>query len=168
MLTDEGFSVPSEPAQNARAIASSVLQWCDDPCNLPMLTAFSQELLQLLQECLSMQQLPHQVKRERMWEAYHKLRTSEVFKIKWVVFLKNLAAIGPCPIFYQYVTDQVFKDMILQHFQVNTETGNGAHSETGLTYEEVNALRYSAGYVPRALRKKLERGSHPLKEELVL
>ena len=53
--------------------------------------------------------------------------------------------------------------MILKHFQVNTETGNGAHSETGLTYEEVNALRYSAGYVPRALRKKLEHGSHPLK-----
>lgn len=80
-------------------------------------------------------------------------------KTKWVVFLKNLAAIGPCPIFYQYLTDQVFKDMILQHFQVNAETGNRAYSETGLTYEEDNALRYSAGYVPRVLRKKLERGS---------
>lgn len=115
-----------------------------------------------------MQQLPHQVKRERMWEAYHKLRTSHVFKTKWVDFLKVFAPIGPCPIFYQYVTDRVFKDMVLEHFQVNAETGNRAYTETGLTYEEVNALRYSAGYVPRALRKKLERGSHPLKEELIL
>ena len=114
-----------------------------------------------------MQQLPQRVKRERMWEAYHKLRTSNVFKTKWVGFLEISTAIGPCPIFYQYVTDQVFKGMILQHFQVSAETGNGA-DETGLTYEEINALRYSAGHLPRALCKKLGHGSHPLKEELVL
>ena len=168
VLTDDGFSVSYKPAQSARVIASRVLQWCDDPCNLPRLTAFSQELLQVLKECLSMQQLPHQVKRERIWETYHKLRTSYVFKTKWVDFLKISAAIGPCPIFYQYITDQVFQDMVLQHFQVNAETGNRAYTGTGLTYEEINALRYSAGYVPRALRKKLEHGSHPLKEELIL
>ena len=91
-----------------------------------------------------------------------------MFKSKWEVFLKVAAATGPCPIFYQYITDQVFKGMIVQCFQVSTEAGNGADTETGLTYEEINALRYSAGYVPRALRKKLERGSHPLKEALIL
>ena len=77
------------------------------------------------------------------------------------MFLKISAAIRPCPIFYQYVTDQVFKDMM-------QKLANRAYTETGLTYEEVNAVHYSAGYVPRALRKKLERGSHPLKKELVL
>ena len=40
--------------------------------------------------------------------------------------------------------------------------------EVSLTYEEKNALRYTAGYVPRALRKKLKKSAHPLKEELVL
>lgn len=108
-----------------------------------------------------MQQLGEDVvKRERMWEAYHKLRTSNVL----VGFLKISTAIGPCPIFYQYVADQLFKGM---HFQVSAETGNGA-DETGLAYEEINELCYSAGYIPRALCKMLEQGSHPLKEELVL
>ena len=36
------------------------------------------------------------------------------------------------------------------------------------SYEEENALRYAAGYIPRALRRKLERSSHHLKEELIL
>ena len=33
---------------------------------------------------------------------------------------------------------------------------------------EENALRYAAGYIPRALRQKLVRSSHDLKEELIL
>ena len=37
-----------------------------------------------------------------------------------------------------------------------------------LTYKEANALRYSAGYIPRALAKKLKKSAHPLSEELSL
>ncbi len=37
-----------------------------------------------------------------------------------------------------------------------------------LTYEEANVLRYTAGYVCRSVRKKLEAAKHPLMEELML
>jgi len=37
-----------------------------------------------------------------------------------------------------------------------------------LTEDEGNALRYTAGYICRHLRKQLERGNHAMKEELVL
>ena len=37
-----------------------------------------------------------------------------------------------------------------------------------ITTQEMNALRYAAGYIPRALQKKLRRSTHPLKEELQL
>ena len=37
-----------------------------------------------------------------------------------------------------------------------------------LTMEEENALRYSAGFVPHSLLKKLKKSSNPLKEELCL
>ena len=37
-----------------------------------------------------------------------------------------------------------------------------------LTDNERNALRYTAGYICRHLRKQLERSNHELKEELVL
>ena len=43
--------------------------------------------------------------------------------------------------------------------------------QESLTYEEKklkNAIYYAAGYIPRALHSKLERSSHPLKEELIL
>ena len=33
-----------------------------------------------------------------------------------------------------------------------------------LTYEEKNALYYAAGYIPRALRKQLERSKHEFKK----
>ena len=167
VLEDDGFSLPSELARKARATATRVLTWSSEPNNLPMLTAFARELLQLLEECLTSRQ-PSQSQREKMWEAYHKLRTSAVFKSLWVRFLDTSTAGEACPIFYQYVTDKLFKASIMQHFPVSTEAVSGTISESSLTYEEVNALRHAAGYVPRALRKKLERGSHPMKEEMVL
>ena len=40
--------------------------------------------------------------------------------------------------------------------------------DDSLSYEEKNALRYTAGYIPRALKKKIDRFSHPLKKELLL
>ena len=40
--------------------------------------------------------------------------------------------------------------------------------ELSLSYEEQNALRYAAGYIPRALTKKLRTSSHPLKDQLTL
>ena len=40
-------------------------------------------------------------------------------------------------------------------------------TETSLTYEERNAIKYAAGYVIRNLRKTLKRSAHPLKDELL-
>ena len=39
-------------------------------------------------------------------------------------------------------------------------------SET-LSYEELNGLRYAVGYVPRAIRKKVTKSGHPLREDLL-
>ena len=44
------------------------------------------------------------------------------------------------------------------------------HKETSFnpTYEEVNGICYAAGWVARALQRKLKRSSHPLKDDLSL
>lgn len=41
-------------------------------------------------------------------------------------------------------------------------------TEQSLGYEEKNAIRYTAaaGYMPRALKKKTDRSTHPLQKEL--
>ena len=43
-----------------------------------------------------------------------------------------------------------------------------AEQQPSITVHEMNALRYAAGYIPRALQKKLQKSAHPLKEELQL
>ncbi len=44
-----------------------------------------------------------------MWHQYHKVRTTQLFTKKWVDFV-SLSTFEPVsPVFYQYVTDIVFK-----------------------------------------------------------
>lgn len=82
-------------------------------------------------------------------------------------FMKGLVDIDAkaCPIFFQYVTDIIFKELVKSAFPiVAVESGV---ENAPLTYE-VNALRYAAGYVPRAVRKKLRKLRHPLRGQLLL
>ena len=85
---------------------------------------------------------------------YHKVRSSEDYTAKWVNFLDESISAAACPI-YEYVTDNVFKELIKTHYPINcVESDVG---EMSITYEEANALHYAAGYVPRALAKKLRK-----------
>lgn len=69
------------------------------------------------------------------------------------------------PSFYQFVGHDIFKQLIrIRHPIVIRE-----HSAPpALTYHELNGLRYAAGYIPRMLRKKLVKSTHPLKEDIIL
>ena len=51
---------------------------------------------------------------------------------------------------------------------VKSDTNEVATVSASLDYQEANALRYSAGYVIRALKSKLERSASPAKKELIL
>ena len=98
---------------------------------------------------------------------FHQTRTSPDFKLAWAQLMKLTLEKPASPIFYQSVTDVLFKELIKQHLSTPTQVAPTTDFPP-LDYQEVNALRYAAGYVPRALRKRLEKRSHPLKEELVL
>ena len=52
--------------------------------------------------------------------------------------------------------------------QPTSTSGVTSQEELSLSYEEQNALRYAAGYIPRALTKKLRTSAHPLKDQLIL
>ena len=47
------------------------------------------------------------VQREKMWGQYHLIRSSAVFRERWFGILQLLHGCHPCPVFYQYVTDNV-------------------------------------------------------------
>ena len=59
--------------------------------------------------------------------------------------------------------------MIQQHYKISSDHNEVDDIDThNITQHEGNALRYAAGYVCRQIRKKIERGKHALKEELIL
>jgi len=131
---------------------------------MEVLKCFADELVHLLQSCFR-PRASCTKERAKMWAALHQLRISPIYKALWSGFLKSLTCEAD-PIFYQYVGDQLFK--ILLKKQCVLHERETPHADVGLSYEEKNVIRYTAGYIPRALRKKIDRSSHPLKKELSL
>ena len=162
VLEDEGFRLPSPQAADALTAAESLIQWSAIPDNRAVCSSFSSSLLQQLQQCLP--QASSQAGREKMWCSFHQLRTSKSFQTLWTDFLT--AKCKPTPFLYQYITDHVFKYIIKEHFPAIPQSISV--QQESLSYEENNAIRYAAGYIPRALRSKLKRSNHPLKEDLIL
>lgn len=114
---------------------------------------FSVQITTQLRTCF-VQTKTCQLKKAKMWGLYHKLRTSASFKAQWNTFgvqsIGNSLPVG----FYQYVTHEVFKQLIIKEFPVNTEETENPLNP--LTPEEENALRYVAGYVCRKVHDKLQ------------
>ena len=53
-----------------------------------------------------------------------------------------------CPAFYQFVTDAVLEDTIKRTYPIDRLQ---QEKQPSLDYEEQNVIRYTAGYVTRAL-----------------
>ena len=59
-------------------------------------------------------------------------------------------------------------DIIKEHFPVEQTSASCSHTINSLDFQEINALRYMAGYILRSLSKKIARSADPLKDELIL
>ena len=94
-----------------------------------------------------------EVQREKMWGNYHSVPASCSYRERWIKLLQQIPECEACPIFYQFLTNHIFKNLIKQHFPVADE--QSSNEELDLSCEEENALRYAAGYVCRAMKKKL-------------
>ena len=69
--------------------------------------------------------------------------------------------------FNQYVGHHIFKGIIKATFMPLNKS-NAMSSSDDLTYAETNAIRYAAGYVPRALKKRISRSKNANKVDLML
>ena len=88
----------------------------------------------------------------------------------WGTFLRKAGISEVSPIFVQFVGHFIFKKLIMIHYPV-AESIPELHiipEDTGFTYEEVNAIRYAAGWVARTLKNRLVKSAHPLKDDLQL
>jgi len=165
VITDEGFGLPSPLAINARTCAEKMLEFMSDSENKTIVTLFAIGLINDLKSCFK-EYRSKQLTRERMWEGYYKLRSSATFKDKWTKFLHDSINAKPCPIFFQFVTDALMKKLIEEHFPLSSK-GKELPVQK-LDYQEMNAIRYAAGYTLMAVKKKMQRSAHPLKKEITL
>ena len=126
--------------------------------NKPCFDGFASQLVSELETALQPSSGGYKrlrVQREKMWGQYHLIRSSAVFRERWLGILQPLHGCTPCPVFYQYVTD-VFKQLIKHHCLSSEQSHATSCQLPDLTYEETCALRYAAGYVCRAMRKEFQ------------
>ncbi|SMN01561.1 hypothetical protein SPONN_2632 [uncultured Candidatus Thioglobus sp.] len=168
LLCDDGFSITSPPAVAALKTATNMLSWCSDPANHLVFAEFSTTLKTKLDAAFhGASRCKFQTKKERMWSNFHTIRCSDEFRRLWNTFLlQSLKSEVSSPIFYQYITDKFFRQLIALHFPTQDNMECSGIVLDSLTYEELNVLRYGAGYVCRALRKKVS--AKPNKKELLL
>ncbi len=166
---DDAFTLSSGPGKSAYSTATGVSKWIKD--NPEDARAFEEQLITSMKtKCLKFGQSSLKVRREKMWSEFHTLRTSDAYGGKWRAFLLKSGVTETSSMFCQYVGDHVFKELIKATYPLVEPAASSATPSQSmpLTYEEVNTLRYAAGWVPRALKKKLSKSTHPLSKDLKL
>ena len=170
VLTDKVFDIHTfyTNKKNALLCAQQVLTSMSDSSGNSsddLVKSFSADLLKLLKGCFVASSFSRRG-RDKMWEKLYKIQSSTEFKEMWAKF--NLTGDVAHPIFYQFVTNKILAQLIKSMFIKSKEPRTDIVESQPLDYMAANAIRYIAGYTVLALRKKLNRSSHPLKESIIL
>ena len=163
VLEDETFDFASQPAKIAREAAVLLLDWVKMPENFPMIANFSLTIHEQFKRCLKHLNIGS-INRHKLWRSFFCVRSSEEFTKLWKDFLSK-ANVNETPTLYQHLTTLMFNEEVTKAIKMETKS---PHAIEPLNDNEKNALRYTAGYICRHLRKQLECSSHEMKEELVL
>ena len=161
VIEDETFHSPVEPAATALRTAKCVLDWSSN--HKEAMVSFEHRICSALRPCFNGAQIAMTSRKEAMWRAYLKVRTSQEFRLLW----KDISAemkVPHIPAFYQAVTDHIFKEMFVAITPVQERLLQPIQP---LSYEDVNVIRFAAGYVCRKVYTKVNNSRHPNKEELL-
>ena len=91
--------------------------------------------------------------RSKMWGLLLQTRTSEEFLTAWEKLMLLTLKKPTSPIFFQHVTDNIFKQLVKQKYPLPKIS---APQLPPLNFEEENAVHYAAGYVIKHLGEKIE------------
>ena len=139
ILVDEGFTIPSTLAQEARKIARPLKSWCEVDENKVMVNEFAAYLSASISNCFyvaSPRVVTEKTKREHMWAEFHQLRTSTSFVAHWRAFLCD-ANSTTLPTFYQHITTSVFTELIHCYYPVPVSAASTTTEEShkDITFE---------------------------------
>lgn len=145
-MSDSSFCTGSNEA------AKRLKEWCTAESKYTVLDEFTEALLGDLRGTFSEPSGRCPLNREKMWRAVFHLRSSATFISRWQNLLQ-MASATSTPILYQHITDLIFRKLICEHYE-STSTHESSTS-SHVTDNEMNALRYAAGYIVRNVTKKI-------------
>ena len=111
VLTDETFSVPSPLNKKAVMTALALSEWCENTDNQAQLSQFSRVLFVRLQACFTRRHSSLKLRKEKMWQCFHRLRTSVTFCKDWEKFLHDSIGHQANPVFFQFISLTIFKHL---------------------------------------------------------
>ena len=131
---------------------------------------FSEQLKKELLTIVNEQAKCSFAKREKMWSKYHSFRISENFVKVWSEFLYPVILDVPADkIMAQFVTQDLFEMIIKEHVPSKaTAVPSEEQNKLQPTTEELNALRYAAGYVLRSITAKYTSGHSCFKDDILI
>ena len=99
--------------------------------------------------------------KQRLWSGFHSAQISEIHSL-WTDVYTSLgldSRFAQDPLLGEYVNEKVFGEFVKEKFHVESQDSEPAE----LTDNDLNALQYAAGYVPRKLRQKYKKTTckHP-------
>ena len=152
VVNEEAHSISYFQEKSPKQIAQGLAEWIHE--HPDSASAFEKAIVESFLNCIPFTSTsPHKKKMQtEMWGKYHTLRTSIAYVEVWKIFLRT-SQLSYNPIFCQSVGHFIFKDLVKAKLAVHSSDCT-LRNVTELTYEEINALRYTAGYVPRALKKR--------------
>ena len=165
VIEGDAFHTQSPVARNVLCAAEKLDGWLKHPENHLPAKEFLSWLLSTLKACVP-RDISSTRMREKMWSAYHQLRCSSSYVSKWQCFLKQSLGVESHPILYQSIGNAILDQVVTEKSHVSDTLSST--EQPSITEQELNALRYAAGYIPRALSKKLKKSAHPLKDGMQL
>ena len=106
------------------------------------------------------------LRNEKIWEKYHQLRISGLFKEEWNKFFLVSLSRPALPTVFQSISHRVFKCLLEEEFKVEEHKRLEGIS-CAITWEEENALRYVSGYVCRKVPQKIGASNLKTKQEMI-
>ena len=168
LLKKDTFNLSSPVADVCKKAAHRLHDWLKVEENKAVAEEFYSALhiqFEVVADCLNNSK-KISAGREKMWTAFHKLRTSADFRSKWEGLFKHCHEEAVHPHLFQQIADIIFKKVLASKVSVLQQQDEEQVVE--LTRAEENALRYAAGYVCKQVSKKLKSSTDPSKQELFL
>ena len=138
VMTVEDFQVSSQAARRAVTTATDLVKWAENSdANLLVLSEFFSNLVGRFRKCF-VSRRSMKMREESMWQEYHALRVSDGFKDSWEKFLRQSIGQAASPTFFQYVSHEIFKQLVKAQHEIPQSTEDQA---SHISKDEENALR---------------------------